>query len=269
MWKRRRPKQYQSANWVKIILIVLCICTVLVTLFFLKGKLFIVKQVSVTTNKIGCTSSDQIKSASALLGQSFFALDEKKITNILLEKFICVKDVNLITTFPNKVKVKVSGREPAAILVTLKSKSASASSFIEDIATPSAEDMPDAFLIDSQGVIFSKDGGDLSSPMVYMYDLSLSLGKKLNSEFIQNVLKILDKAKTFGVSNKQSWVSDDIFLINSDVPPLKIVFRLDDRTDIQIASLQLILAEAKIYSKQVEFIDLRFDKPIIRFAPKK
>lgn len=268
MWKRRKSRQRKPVGILKYFLIA-CLFLIFLVVFVLKDKLFIVGQIEVTANQVGCTSSDQIKNSSSLLGQSFFALDERKITKSLLEKFICIKSINLSKTLPDKIDLKVTGRDPAAILISLKSKSASASSLIENTATPSAQDVADAFVVDGEGVIFAKDTEKLNIPKVYLYDLSLSLGKKLKGDFISNVLKILDKVKTFGETIKESWVSDDIFLINSDTHSLKIVFRLDDKTEIQLASLQLILTEAKINLKQLEFIDLRFDKPIVKFAPKK
>ncbi len=92
---------------------------------------------------------------------------------------------------------------------------------------------------------------------------------KSEGSFLNNALKILDKIKTFGVTTKKSWVSGEFFIINPDIMDPKIIFRLDSQIDIQLASLQLILTEAKIDLKELTFIDLRFDKPIVRFAPKK
>lgn len=269
MWKKRRARQHKSANFIKPFLFGFILLVIILVFFVLKDKLFIIGQVEVTVNQIGCTGSDQIKNATLLVGQNFFALDEKKITKNLLDKFICVKNVDLIKTLPDKVEIKITGRAPAAILASLKIKPASASSLVANIATPSAEDISDAFVVDKEGVIFGKDAENLNIQRVYLYDLSLSLGKKLKKDFISGILKILDQAKILSIVIKESWVSDDTFLINSDTSPLKIVFRLDNKIDFQLASLQLILAEAKIDARQLEFIDLRFDKPVVKFAPKK
>lgn len=270
MWKRRRPRQpKKTVSFLKIILIVFFILIIFTAFFVLKDKLFIIGQVEVKSDQVGCVSLDQLKNTSSLLGKSLFVMDEEKVTKNLLEKFICVKKVNLVKILPNKVEIKVTGRAPAAILMSLKNKSASISSLIANNATPSAQDISDVFIVDNDGVIFSKNSGGINIPKIYLYDLSLSLGKKLKEDFISNILKILDKVKLSGIVVKESWVSEDTFLIFSDTPPFKIVFRLDNKVDLQLASLQLILAEAKIYSRELEFIDLRFDKPVVKIAPKK
>lgn len=270
MWKRRRSRQSKkTVSFLKIILIIFFILIIFTAFFVSKDKLFIIGQVEIKSDHVECASSDQIKDVSFLLGQSFFSIDDKKVTKSLMEKFICVKKVNLVKKVPNKIEIKITGRAPAAILSSLKTKPASTSSLIANNATPSAQDISDAFIVDSEGVIFSKDTGDINIPRIYLYDLSLSSGKKLKEDFISNILKILDKVKLSGIIVKESWVSEDTFLIFSDTPPFKIVFRLDNKVDLQLASLQLILAEAKIYSRELEFIDLRFDKPVVKIAPKK
>ncbi|MBI2086327.1 hypothetical protein HYT74_03235 [Candidatus Daviesbacteria bacterium] len=269
MWKRRKSRQLKVAGILKYFFIAFLFLIIIIVSLVLKDKLFIIRQIEVKADQAGCVSLDQLKNTSSLLGKNLFVMDEKKVIKNLLEKFICVKEVNLVKILPNKVEMKVTGRAPAAILSSLKTKPASASSLIANIATPSAQDISDVFIVDSEGVIFSKDTGGINIPNIYLYDLSLSLGKKLKENFISNILKILDKVKLFGTVVKESWVSEDTFLIYSDTPPFKIVFRLDNKVDFQLASLQLILAEAKIYSRELEFIDLRFDKPVVKIAPKK
>lgn len=44
----------------------------------------------------------------------------------------------------------------------------------------------------------------------------------------------------------------------------KIYFSLEKNIDFQLASLQLILNKAKIESDKVEYIDLRFERPVIK-----
>ena len=62
---------------------------------------------------------------------------------------------------------------------------------------------------------------------------------------------------------------DNYLIVFPQVDNPKVFFRLDNEIDLQLASLQLILEKAKIDERILEFIDLRFDKPIVRFAPKK
>ncbi len=105
-------------------------------------------------------------------------------------------------------------------------------------------------------------------PRIYFYDKNISLGNKLDKS-LKDSLKILDKIRTFGVNIKDTRVLNDLFLIYPQEGWPKIIFRMDDKVDIQLASLQLILEKTKIDNKELEFIDLRFDKPIVKFAPGK
>jgi len=45
----------------------------------------------------------------------------------------------------------------------------------------------------------------------------------------------------------------------------KIYFNLEEDMAFQLASLQLILNQDKIEKDKVEYIDLRFDKPVISY----
>lgn len=234
-----------------LILILISIPLILLLIFLIfRIGLFNIKKIEVEGDRLGCADNDQIKDSSKLLGQNFFTLDQKKLTKSLKEKFICIKDVNLSKTFPNKVGIKVSLRQPAAILATLKKW---------PIATPSAEDISETFVIDDEGVVFSKDSENLNVPKVFVANLNFP-----GISFLQ----ILDKIKTLGIDIKDTFIDDNFFAVNSETGP-QIIFGLDDPVDVQLASLQLILDKAKIDSSVLEFVDLRYDKPVVRFAPKK
>lgn len=243
----------------------------------IRSGLFTIKEIDIVAKDIACADEKQLKNSSGLLGQNFFLANFKKTAKNLEDRFICIRDIKLSLVFPDKIKIEASGRQPVAVLALLQNKEASPSSFLENMATPSAEESEDAYLIDSEGVIFSKDTGGVNIPNIFTKGLNLSLGKKTQSKKVEDSLKILEKVKTFGLDVKMSTILDNFFIIFS-YP--KIAFRLDDRVDIQVASLQLILSEAKINRrtiptevgrdfKELEFIDLRFDKPIVKFAPKK
>jgi len=269
----RRKLKKKSAKLSKIIFLIFVVFIVLATFLLIRFNPFTIKQIAIQ-NGISCANEDQIKNSLGLYGQNLVLLNKKKLTKNLKDKFICLKDVNFSFFFPNKIVIEVVRREPAAILVNLKEKDATSSSLLESIATPSAQETIGNFVVDVEGVIFSKETEELNIPkvyyvvtnLIYTQDSNLSLGKDLKGDSIKNSLKILERIKTFGIENSETWIIDNFFIINGIQ---KIIFRLDERIDIQLASLQLILAEAKIDLKELEFIDLRFDKPIVKYTPKK
>ena len=254
----RRFSQRKQRNSKRLLLIIYLVLFLL-ALFSLafKSGLFNIKKIEINLDKnLACVNEEQIKNASFLLGQNLFLTNGLSIEKNIKNKFVCIKRIILSKLFPNKVRIEVLGREPVAILMILRSRDATSSAVLENIATPSAEASDGASLVDRDGVIFSKDVGNLDIPKIYLLD----------NHNLENSLKILDKAQGFGLDIKTIAVLDNSFIIFSTP---KIVFRLDSNIDSQIASLQLILERAKIDSEKLEFIDLRFDKPIIKIAPKK
>lgn len=252
----------------KIILLFFVVFSFFAVSLILNSNLFVIKQIVVNMKQLGCTDNDQIKNTSGFLGQNFFFLNNDKAINKIKEKFICVKDINVSRLFPSSVKMEVIFRDPAAILISLKNKEATSSLLLNNIATPSADQIKDLYVSDSEGITFSKDINGLNIPKVYLYDLNISMGK-MENDLVQNSLKILDKIKTLGIKTKDSLIKDVFLIINPFIGEPKIIFSLNGKNDIQIASLQLILIEAKINEETLGFIDLRFDKPVVQFAPKK
>lgn len=262
-----RKEKRRFLRFSKIIFLSFISLFIVIILLTVHSGFFSIKQIEIQGDKVTCVGSDQLKTSSNLLGQNFFLIDTQKTAEDLKGKFICVKQIVLTRLPPDTVQMVISSRQPMVILVGLKDQPASPSFLIENIATPDAQAVQDSFVVDSEGVIFSKDLANLSMPKIYIYDSDIFLGKKLADD-TGNSLKILEKVQRLGVSVKKSLITQDFFIINPDTSDPKIIFRLDSKIDSQLASLQLILTDAKIDLKELEFIDLRFDKPIVRFAPK-
>lgn len=228
--------------------------------------IFSVKDFEVKTENINCVDENQIKNSVSIKGQNFFFIDKNKIENNLKKKFICIKSAEISKSFPGKLTLKLFGRQTVAALINLKTNEASVSALLDNVATPSAQEAKGVYGVDEENIIFTKDIDQAALPKIYTGSTSISLGKSDDS--MKDALKIFEKIKTFGESVDKGWKKDEdfiVYLTNST----KIVFRLNSSLDIQLASLQLILSKAKIDSKEVEFIDLRFDKPVVKFAPKK
>lgn len=248
----------------------------LLSLLF-KSGFFNIKKIEITGKDSNCISQDQLIASSQIIGRNLFSLDTINLTKKIEGKFICIKEITLSKILPNRIKAEVWYRQPKATLITLKDNEASASSILENIATPSANQSQTAYLMDDKGVVFSKDVQNLSIPKIFLYDPNLFLGKREEENRTKNILKILNKAEIFGLDINTTMISGNYFIIFSTP---KVIFKLDNNVDTQIASLQLILKIAKINRRTVptevgidesnlEFIDLRFDKPIIKIAPKK
>lgn len=195
---------------------------------------------------LSCSDKEHLLIDVKIAGTNIFLLDSSQISKKLQTNFSCIKSIKIVKKFPGRIILEVFGRQPHANLYVIKESSAEAtSSAIEE-----------SFLLDEEGVIFSGTAPEM--PMkIY--------SSKKNINF-RNILAILNKIKVFGIEVMEAVVVQNFLLINSTP---KITFALDKEIDVQTASLQLILAKAKIDEETAEFIDLRFDKPVVRFAPKK
>ncbi|MBI2334917.1 FtsQ-type POTRA domain-containing protein [Candidatus Daviesbacteria bacterium] len=195
-------------------------------------KFFIVNSVEFE-GSLTCADRENLVSSAEVTGSNFFLIQNQAIEKKLKEKFSCIKSVEIINKFPNRIFLKVKNRTPQAKVLIAGQVD---------------------YLVDKEGVLFS--GGDAS--------LKIYSDKK--EKDFKKILSVLERTKFFGIDITEASATAESLLIQS-MP--QISFALDKDIEEQIASLQLILAKAKIDEETLEFIDLRFDKPVVRFAPKK
>lgn len=250
-----------------------------IALFFFTTHLsfFSIKNIKVILDKINCVSEQETKDQSGVLGQSIFFIDNDLVKNKLKGKFICIQSVDISKQLPDKVKLTIFGREAVLALSTDKILDASVSAVLDNLsqnATFSAQASASAiqqldknyFLSDNEGFIFGNTDQNLYIPILLYWD-SLKIGSKLDTSFVKKILLIFEKFKTLQmpINETKIYPSNDI-LINSNNP---ILFSLDGNVEKQLAALQLILEKAKISNDNMSIIDLRFDNPVVRFAPRK
>lgn len=269
---KRKNRSLISQLW-KIGLAVLVVLLILDVYLLIDSKILNIKILDVVLDKISCTSGEEIRKESQILGKKFFLVDQKKIEQNLKQKFLCIKSVTVSKGFLDTVTVEVSGREPVAVLALLQSLEATPSG-LENLASQSTsvsaqEKIESEFLVDREGVVLLKEHRD-NLPVIYFGGVALDVGKSIGEGLMQNTLIILEKMKTFGIEIEEAKIySQEILLINPVTQKPRIIFALNKNIDIQLASLQLILARAKIDMEEMEFVDLRFDKPIVKYVPKK
>lgn len=208
------------------------------------SNFFLVKSVEVESN-LTCVDKESLLNVSSVSGSNFFLIRSSEIEEKLKAKFSCIKSVRIFKKFPNRILLEVRNREPQAKIFIVTNQE----------STPSAETAVDSFLIDNEGMLFS--GNQEAGLKIY--------SENKNKDF-KKIISILNKIKFFGIEIMEVTIVEDTLLFPSSP---KMIFALDKNIDTQLASLQLILSKAKIDEETIEFIDLRFDKPVVRFAPKK
>lgn len=201
---RRRQIIKRKASLIpKIWKIGTCVLVLLLILdayLLFDSRIFNIKNLEVKLDKINCASEANIRQDSGILGKNILLLKSQDIEKKLKSNFFCIKNINLSRQFPGKVKIEVSGREPVAVLALLKNDEASPSAELDYLASNSAtitpkEEVSDQFLVDSDGVVFSKLQGNVNLPVLYFRGSNLEIGKIVGETLIENTLKILQTIK--------------------------------------------------------------------------
>lgn len=237
------------------------------TFYFISSDFFIIKKIDILSENLPCVDNSNLKSKMNLYGKNILFLDLKKGEDSLKSKFLCIKKIDFSKSLPDGLKISVFQRKAEIILTSIKGKFASDSAIEKLIVMPATQSAQileggQDYVVDNEGVIFSKTN-DENLDRVYI-PLDLSLGQKIDGDLIKNLLKMLGGLKTFGINTDISVIElENLIFINSRP---KIIFRINAEVDSQIAALQLIQKNAKINDKEIEFIDLRFDKPVVRYG---
>lgn len=161
---------------------------------------------------------------------------------------------------------KIQTNVPVVRLLSINkqaTESGKVQEIVDNIASESAN-TNDQFGVDKQGKVFVLDQvGDIPS-VIYAGEGGLSVGKELSVAQTKNLLDILNGLKLINyLFERVFWTLENNLIVQSK--PV-IIFDLKSDSSIQLASLQLILEKAKIEKGQIDLIDLRFEKPVLRYA---
>jgi hypothetical protein len=123
----------------------------------------------------------------------------------------------------------------------------------------------ETFLMDGKGVGFAK-GFREDLPLINYVADRFDIGDNIGAESISQLLLIIDFFQKQAMSIESIELDHDKLTIKS---AQEFIFSVSQSLERQIASLQLIWKQAKMNSKSVVKIDLRFDKPVVIYAPEK
>ena len=265
-------KKESKLNLKKIIPLVILI-PISGLIFAFQSSLLLIKEVDIKLNGVNCISDSQINQQVNLIGENILLINQEQVKK-KLQKFICIKDLKIVKNSINKITLDITGRNPIASISTLIINDQNIEQIFINISTSSAEASTSAiwnlpsdqkFLVDDEGVVFGNtDNSNL--PSLLFWDGDIKIGKKINQLVVKNSLIILEKINSFGINVYDARIYSQNLL--TDTIP-KLIFNLDRDINKQLAALQLIIEKAKIGDEQIEMIDLRFEKPIVRYAPKK
>ncbi len=274
----KRSKIYQNDNKVFFAKIILFFAILSISAgIVLKYNFLTIKKINISPDNLSCTNKNMIAQQINLYGQNFFLVNEKKIEKNLKEKFLCIKTVEFKKNFPDKIDLNLSEREPAALIIKipnsmqqeLKALDATSSSVVNELSI--SKFLPEAsestkFLVDSSGFIFKEATQEISGlQSLYLVNEDIGLGKSIQDDVIQKIILLLGKLVAFQINVDKVIISGEKILVEGQP---NLIFAKNSALDKQLTSLQLILKKAKIESKVINFIDLRFNKPTVIYSPK-
>jgi cell division septal protein FtsQ len=228
-----------------------------------------------------CADETKIKQVLEKEKIKFYWLQSQEIDKKLRQQFPCINESNIEREFPKGIKVTLSGRKPLAVF-RLTQKMTPSPLPIEVLeATPStieAKPSPspspsvqvivtfgETFLIDGKGVGFAK-GFREDLPLVNFVTNRFDIGDSIGAEVIAHILETIEFFQKQGIAIQSLELDQDKLTVKTTE---EIVFSVTDGLERQGASLQLIWKQAKMNSKSVVKIDLRFDKPVVIYVPEK
>lgn len=284
--KRNSRTPTSKKRYIKFLLVLAGLVLIGLIISFIKSGFFEIKNIRIKSTLTCTNQNDLQRRLSQTVGKNYFSINQKKVEEQILKEFPCVssltfkngffKDFLLNIFSSNKyVNVFITERKPIAQinlitqkldLIDLKALEATSSSSAGQLNFQTDESsVSGIFLADNLNYIFSKNE-DKSLPQVFLISGNLSIGQKLPPGMLQDTLEILKKLNELSVEVKTARIESGQLLIDGSQ---KLIFSLNKDINYQLASLQLILQKAKMESKLMEKIDLRFDKPVVVYSPKK
>lgn len=233
-----------------------------------------IKDLKVEIKNAACVEEKQLRVDSQLLGKNLLFISTQILEQELLNKYPCVTAINFAKVFPNKIYLRVVGRENYLALAPLASKSLyslslqeatpSSSSALLDFSFPQKPEK--TFLADQTGFIFSQNK-DNSLPLLFLAEDNLKIGSQIEKNLFAKIVSVLEKIKSLPLESNRILAkeAEGNLIINSKP---KIVFNLNKDLTFQLASLQLLLQESTINERKMSIIDLRFAKPIVIYSSK-
>ncbi len=286
---RRRPRVSRSGNdkktglfrlrTLKILGIFLAIIGVVVLSwwFFTQVK----TDFSIKLDDLGCANESQIKQSLERQRIKFYWLQSQEIDKKLRSEFPCINESRIERQFPKGVAIHLSGRKPLAVFRVTKKTTPSPLPIEVLEATPSTSEarpspspspspqvivtFGETFLIDGKGVGFAKGYRDDLPLVNYLVD-RFDIGDNIGADSIAQILATIDFFQKQAMPIESIELDHDKLTIKTAE---EVIFSVSQSLERQTASLQLIWKQAKMNSKSVVKIDLRFDKPVVIYAPEK
>jgi len=234
---------------VKLILLMAGSILIIFSFFqLLRGDFFKINQVVCFDNldKVApCQADLWFRVNGLVLGKNIVSLSPPKIEQLIKDELPGINQVEIKKKLPNKLIVHLTKRKPIAVIEANK----------------------DYYQVDYQGIILAKLDQPTDLPLIASGEVSVAADNhQLDSPVILSSLDFLYQLLIKNIEARRLEITDSRELTVFLKTGPKVLISLDKNIKEQVDSLQLILERAKIEGKQIELIDLRFDKPVISYG---
>lgn len=241
----------------------------LVVYVFFFSDFLKIKNIQINTIQTNCATKENILNNLSINDKNILLINQKQIKDKLKSKFQCIKVVEISRKLPSDITISVFGRQ-AVMIIDVRYTEASISGVIDNLSQEDASQSAvssssgQLFLVDKEGELFAQKTIDINVPKVVYLNTDLRLESKLNKKYIHNLEDIFARFKELGLNIKEVSIypPDSVLVVSLS----NIIFNIQGDILKQLAALQLILGQAKIDKASMIFIDLRFDKPIVKYA---
>lgn len=234
---------------VKLIFLITGFILIIFSIFqLLRGDFFKINQV-VCFDSLDrdqpCQTDWWFKVNGLVLGKNIISLSPQKTEELIKEELPGIDQVKIEKKLPDKLIVYLTKRKPIAVV----------------------EVNSDYYQVDYQGIILAKLDQPTDLPLIVCNEVSVSANnRQFESPVILSSLDFLYQLLISGIEARRLEITDSRELTVFLKTGPKVLISLDKNIKEQVDSLQLILERAKIEGKQIELIDLRFDKPVISYG---
>lgn len=199
--------------------------------------------------------------------ETYFTLNENKIKQALLKSVLEVESINIKLTFPNTINLFIKWRSPLA----LATESYLEEERMSEGSTPSGKidtkfikkDEP-YFLIDRFGVLFNGPSEE-NLPVMGVDLQNMKVGDRIEKIPAESMLQILQFLKN--TNDMPLWIaSKDQKIVMGMKGGEMVITESNGDIEKEMSSLQLIINRFRIEGRKVDYIDLRFGKPVIKYS---
>lgn len=224
---------------VKLIFLITGFILIIFSVFqLLRGDFFKINQIVCLDRDQPCQTDWWFKVNGLVLGKNIISLSPQKTEELIKEELPGIDQVEIKKKLPDKLIVYLTKRKPIAVV----------------------EVNSDYYQVDYQGIILAKLDQPTDLPLI------VCSNRQFESPVILSSLDFLYQLLISGIEARRLEITDSRELTVFLKTGPKVLISLDKNIKEQVDSLQLILERAKIEGKQIELIDLRFDKPVISYG---